>query len=91
MHPAGDYVEILSALRSQGFTLTRTAEGHWRAASPNPAVQVVFFAVSAERRAMKNTIALLRRAGLAWPPPPPESGVRIRGGSDGERKKDDGP
>jgi hypothetical protein len=64
-----DFRPIVDALRAQGWELTQTERGHWRAAPPDKTKPLVHFAESNEVRALKNCISQLRQSGFVWPPP----------------------
>jgi len=66
---AKDFSEIADALRDQGWTLEKTADNHMKAFPPDKTKSmVVFSAKSGDFRAIRNTIAQLRRSGFQWPP-----------------------
>jgi hypothetical protein len=53
---------LLRRLQEQGWRLSKTRKGHIKATSPEG--RFVFLGYSADWRAMKNSIAELRRAGI---------------------------
>lgn len=68
-HALAEFKPVIRALEIQGWRVAKTGQGHYRAAPPNEAAQVVHFGTSSDHRALKNTIAQLRRSGFVWPPP----------------------
>lgn len=68
-----DFKPVIVELRNQGWDVTQTSQGHWRATPPDSSKQIVHFSASNDRHALKNTIQDLRRSGFAWPPPPKRS------------------
>lgn len=70
---------LVDACREQGWDVTQTTQGHWRCAPPDKTKQVVHIGgrSAGDPRAIKNSIAELRRSGLIWPPePPPREAVQ---------------
>jgi hypothetical protein len=58
---------IVEALQAQGW---RVESGkHYQAFSPDGTTIVTFARTPSDHRAIKNTIARLRRGGFVWPPP----------------------
>jgi len=68
-HQSRDFDDMMAEARRQGWTLTQTNASHWRAKPPDPSKTIVYFAVSVEPRAFKNTIAEMRKRGFVWPAP----------------------
>lgn len=64
-----DYRQLLDELRSQGWDVEQTTQGHWKAVPPDKAKSVVHFSTSADAHALKNALSDLKRSGLIWPPP----------------------
>lgn len=64
-----DFEDMMAEARRQGFVLTQSGGTHWRAKPPDPSKTIVYFAISGEPRAFKNTVADMRKRGLVWPPP----------------------
>ncbi len=65
---AKDFRPIITELQRQGWEVSVTRGSHYRARPPDPKRPIVHFAASVETRALKNTIADLRRSGFEWPP-----------------------
>lgn len=65
---AKDFRPIITELQRQGWVVTETRGSHYRAKPPDEKRPIVHFAASVERRALRNTIADLRRSGFEWPP-----------------------
>jgi predicted RNA binding protein YcfA (HicA-like mRNA interferase family) len=64
-----DVERLVAAARQQGWRVERTRKGHWRFVPPEPTGAVVLAGgTPSDRRAARNLLAGLRRAGLAWPP-----------------------
>lgn len=61
---------IVQELRNQGWRVELTTQGHAKAYPPDNTKQLVTFPPggSGDPRAIKNTIAQLRRSGFVWPP-----------------------
>lgn len=66
---ADDLGAILRAAQHQGFTVRQTRRGHWMVRNPQGRVVTVFSGSASDRRALRNGLAQLRRAGFVWPPP----------------------
>jgi len=57
---------VFDALREQGWEVTDTGSGHYRAVPPDRTKKIVHFSQSAHRRALANTLADLRRSGFVY-------------------------
>lgn len=66
---ANDLKAILKAVAAQGFEVSRTSKGHWRVRDQDGRTVTVFSGTTSDRRAHRNALAQLKRAGLIWPPP----------------------
>jgi hypothetical protein len=65
-----DIKDILRAAIAQGWEIRKTTQGHFRAVPPDKTKPVVFIGGNTgDFRAIKNTLAQLRRSGFIWPPP----------------------
>lgn len=62
-----DYKPIVKELKRQGWEVTMTSRGHYRAASPDKNVPVEHFSASGDPRAYLNTLKRLSNAGFVWP------------------------
>ncbi len=69
MSLGSDWAKIQVALAQQGFQVTRTGSGHFKAKAPDPTKPLVTFSQGGNARSIKNTLADLRRIGFMWPPP----------------------
>lgn len=63
-----DFRGIVAELEEQGWEIGQISGTHYRATPPDKEKPLVHFSVSADPRAIKNTIADLRRSGFVWPP-----------------------
>jgi hypothetical protein len=65
MSPAKDMKRLVRDLGRQGWEVTLSGSGHYRAKPPSKEKRIVFFPCtpSAGRRSMENTVASLRREG----------------------------
>jgi hypothetical protein len=64
-----DLDKIIEAARAQGFTVTRTARGHWRFVPPTPTGRICIHpGTSSDQRGIHNLVSCLRRQGFIWPP-----------------------
>lgn len=61
-----NYREIFDALAEQAWSVTRTANNHYRATPPDRTKPIVHFSTSEEPRAIRNTIKRLERSGFSW-------------------------
>jgi hypothetical protein len=62
------YQPVIAEIRAQGWDLTMTATGRWKAVPPDGR-PLVHFSESPDPHALLNTIRTLRDSGLEWPPP----------------------
>lgn len=69
--------QLVAELPEQGWSVRRTNGGHYQCAAPD-GVNMVTLSDSGDPRALKNNLALLRRAGFLWPPPPKQRGPQAR-------------
>lgn len=67
-----DFRPVIDELKTQGWEVEQTSQGHWKAVPPDKSKPVVHFSGSLEPRALKNTISELKRSGFDWPPKRPE-------------------
>ncbi|HYX21394.1 MAG TPA: hypothetical protein VFA98_11175 [Thermoanaerobaculia bacterium] len=66
---ASHWDPVVAELKEQGFLVEKGEGNHWSVKNPKGG-RTVFFSYSDESRALKNTIADLRRSfGFVWPPP----------------------
>jgi hypothetical protein len=63
-----DFRGIVAELEDQGWEISQISGTHYRATPPDKEKPLVHFSVSADPRAIKNTVADLRRSGFVWPP-----------------------
>jgi hypothetical protein len=63
-----DWKKLEAAAAAQGFTAKETKKGRFWL-SPDGNHMVLVHTTPGDRRALANTIANFRRAGLTWPPP----------------------
>lgn len=63
-----DMTRLIKVLRSQGFTVTRTAKGHWLVRNADGEFVTTLAGTPSDNRGWKNALAALKRAGLIWPP-----------------------
>jgi len=71
MSPSKEIHNVVDELKRQGWRVEPTNGSHLKAFPPDPRKQMVLIGGSGTR-AMKNTIAQLRRSGFKWPPPAKE-------------------
>jgi len=64
-----DYKEIVEELPRQGWSVTMTTQGHWKAVPPDPTKTIIHFSTSDDHHALMNTLRDLRKQGFQWPPP----------------------
>lgn len=64
-----DLRTLLKALRAQGFTVDRTGSGHWLVRNAEGRAVATIAGTASDHRSLRNALAVLRRAGLIWPPP----------------------
>lgn len=64
-----DLRRLIKALEAQGFTVTRTGNGHWLVRNADGLAVVTLAGTASDHRAWRNALARLKRAGLVWPPP----------------------
>lgn len=64
-----DMTRLLQALKAQGFVVTRTGKGHWLVRNGDGDFVTTLAGTPSEHRGWKNALAVLKRAGLVWPPP----------------------
>lgn len=62
-----DIAKILKALQEQGFEVKMGGRGHWKIYDDGKLIAVIS-ATPSDGRGVRNVIAVLRRAGFAWPP-----------------------
>lgn len=60
--------ELVRELERQRWRVEQTGRGHYKARPPDGRPMVTFGSASGDPRAMKNTLAQLRRSGFEWPP-----------------------
>lgn len=60
---------LLKAAEAQGFTVERTAKGHWLIRNAQGRAVATISGTPSDHRSWRNGLAALRRAGLIWPPP----------------------
>ena len=63
-----DIAKILKALQDQGFEVKMGGRGHWKIYGDDGLI-ITLPATPSDDRGVRNTIAILRRAGFIWPPP----------------------
>jgi transcriptional regulator with XRE-family HTH domain len=61
-----DIRTVFDKLKEQGWGIERTNNGHWKALPPDRTRTIVYFSRTDEPRAIRNTIADLRRSGFVW-------------------------
>lgn len=59
--------DVIRVAEAAGFTVDRTARGHWRFRTPEGRVVAYDAGSPSDWRGTRNTIARLRRAGLRIP------------------------
>lgn len=64
-----DFKPIIRELRTQGWEVELTSQGHYRARPPDQTRQIVHFSMSNDPRALKNTLSNLRASGFRWEEP----------------------
>jgi hypothetical protein len=57
--------ELIAALKEQGFAIKEVGDGY-QALAPDGVGCVTFHLTEGDHRAMKNTVARLRRHGFEW-------------------------
>lgn len=71
---ASEWTKVLKAAGEQGWRVESTKKG-FRLLPPDPSKSAVaIHRTPSDHRAMKNTIAQMRRSGFVWPWPPPKGG-----------------
>lgn len=75
-----DFRGIVAELEEQGWEIGQISGTHYRAVPPDKSKPLVHFSVSADPRAIKNTVADLRRSGFVWPP----ERTRVEGSPDSQ-------
>ena len=65
-HDFKSYKPIIAALQQQGFTVTQTTSGHFKAVPPDRDKPLVHFSTSADTHAYKNILRQLRQSGFVW-------------------------
>lgn len=63
-----DVAVLLKALREQGFEVKMGGRGHWKIYAPDGHLITTLPASPGDVRGIRNATAVLRRAGLVWPP-----------------------
>jgi hypothetical protein len=63
-----DTKKVLAEAERQGFTVRTTSRGHAQVRNADGQVVAVFSGSPSDIRALRNSIAELRRAGFVWPP-----------------------
>lgn len=63
-----EIAKILGELDRQGFTAKLGGSGHWKIYNADGRMITVLPATPSDARALRNAIAVLRRAGFNWPP-----------------------
>lgn len=63
-----EFRELIEELPRQGWALTQTSQGHWRAVPPDKTQTVVHFSETDDSHGRKNILRDLRVRGLKWPP-----------------------
>jgi len=66
-----DWRTVQDKLREQGWEVTQTQRGHYRAVPPDRDKHIVHFSESTEPRSLQNAISDLRKQGLVWEDDPP--------------------
>jgi biotin operon repressor len=64
-----EYKEFIAELRTQGWTVEPTSQGHWCAKPPDKALTIVHFSETADVHGRLNVLRDLRKRGFEWPPP----------------------
>lgn len=59
--------KLLKELLRQGFTYTRTSKQHYMVRSSEGTLITTLSGTASDHRALRNSIAQLRRAGFVWP------------------------
>ncbi len=61
--------DIIKEARAQGWRVERTKSGHWKFTPPDKTKKPIFTGgTPGDRRALRNHLAQMRRAGFRWPP-----------------------
>lgn len=63
-----DLRKVLKALEDQGFVVTRSRNSHWLIHTAEGRMVGVLAGTASDSRSLKNSIAVLKRAGFRWPP-----------------------
>lgn len=64
-----DLRKLLKAAEAQGFTVERTRKGHWLVRNAEGLAVATLAGTASDHRSWRNALAVLKRAGLIWPPP----------------------
>jgi predicted RNA binding protein YcfA (HicA-like mRNA interferase family) len=69
--------EIAQAAKEQGWEIGRTKKGHLRYVPPDPRQPIVIGSgTPGDKRALRNFLAQLKRAGFIWPWPLEKGGKK---------------
>lgn len=66
-HNDKNLMDLLDDARAQGWVVTRTERGHYKAIPADPTKPVVFVATSGDHRALDNALRDLKKSGLVVP------------------------
>ena len=61
-----DFKELLAEAETQGWTVKRTARGHYQLLAPDAKTIVVIAGTPGDRRALIITVSRMRRYGFRW-------------------------
>lgn len=61
---------VVDELRRQGWTVTPTSNGHWRAKPVDNNKELVHISMLGGSNSLNNAMRDLKRNGFVWPPPP---------------------
>jgi hypothetical protein len=64
--PALDFKTLVKELRTQNWAVSQSNSGHWRCTPPDPKQAIVHLSESGDYRAIRNSLADLKRSGFVW-------------------------